>query len=155
MIDAIKTKRIAFIQACWHKEIIDQSRKSFFTQIEKLGISSEQIDVYEVPGSLEIPLQAKLLAKTQKYKIMIAAGLIVDGGIYRHEFVADTVLKAMMTIQLETEVPILSLVLTPINFHENETHKEFFHGHFKIKGIEAANSCAQTIKNIEALSNIQ
>lgn len=155
MIDSIKTKRIAFIQACWHKEIIDQSRKSFFSQIEKLGISSEQIDVYEVPGSLEIPLQAKLLAKTQKYKIIIAAGLIVDGGIYRHEFVADTVLKAMMTIQLETEVPILSLVLTPLNFHEHEAHKEFFHEHFKIKGIEAANSCAQTIKNIEALSNIQ
>ena len=44
---------------------------------------------------------------------------MVDGGIYRHEFVADTVIKALMDVQLRTEVPIFSAVLTPQQFHES------------------------------------
>ncbi len=41
-----------------------------------------QIDVFEVPGAFEIPLQAKLLARTGRYVAIVATGLIVDGGIY-------------------------------------------------------------------------
>ena len=58
-------------------------------------------------------LQAKLLAKTGRYAVIVAAGLIVNGGIYRHEFVAATVIDALMQVQLDTDIPIISLVLTP------------------------------------------
>src|SRR6266496_2802193 len=142
------TKRIAFVQACWHREIVDQGRDAFVAEIGRHGMSSNQIDFYEVPGSLEIPLQAKLLAQTGKYATIVAAGLVVDGGIYRHEFVAQTVLDALMRIQLDTDVPIISLVLTPQNFHEHEAHQAFFHEHFKIKGAEAAVACVKTLENV-------
>ena len=62
------TKRIAFLQACWHREVVDEGRDSFVAEIERHGVSADQIDMYEVPGSLEIPLQAKLLAKTGAYQ---------------------------------------------------------------------------------------
>ena len=102
------------------------------------------------PGSLEIPLQTKLLCKTGRYAAVVASALIVDGGIYRHEFVADTVLDAMMRVQLETEVPALSVVLTPQRYHEHEEHLAFFREHFKVKGAEAAVACAQTLRNMHA-----
>ena len=118
-------------------------------EIERQGVSPDQIDLYEVPGSLEIPLQAKLLAKTGAYSTIVAAGFVVDGGIYRHEFVAQTVLDALMRVQLETEVPIISLVLTPQNFHEHDdAHQKFFHEHFKVKGAEAAMACVKTLDNL-------
>jgi 6,7-dimethyl-8-ribityllumazine synthase len=116
--------RIAFVQACWHKDIVDQGRDAFVTEIERQGLVREQIDFFEVPGSLEIPLQAKLLAKTGRYTAIIGAGLIVNGGIYRHEFVAATVIDAMMQVQLDAEIPIISLVLTPQNYHEHEAHHQ-------------------------------
>ena len=50
---------------------------------------ARHIDLFEVPGSFEIPLHAQLLAKTRRYTAIVAAGLVVDGGIYRHEFVAE------------------------------------------------------------------
>jgi 6,7-dimethyl-8-ribityllumazine synthase len=53
------------------------------------------------------------LAETRTYDLIVAAGLIVNGGIYRHDFVARTVLDAMMQVQLNTRVPLLSVVLTP------------------------------------------
>ena len=152
MHSADARKRIAFVQACWHREIVDQGRDAFVAEIERQGGSSDQIDLYEVPGSLEIPLQAKLLAKTGKYSSIVAAGFVVDGGIYRHEFVAQTVLDALMRIQLDTDVPIISMVLTPQHFHEHAAHQEFFHEHFKVKGAEAAVACVKTLENLRKVA---
>ena len=141
-------KRIAFVQAYGHREIVDQGRDAFLAEMARRGIASDRIDLYEVPGSLEIPLQAKMLARTGKYSSIVAAGFVVNGGIYRHEFVAQTVLDALMRIQLDTDVPIISMVLTPQNFHEHEAHQEFFHEHFKVKGAEAASACVKTLENL-------
>jgi len=105
-----------------------------------------------VPGSLEIPLQAKLRAKTGRYVIIVAADLIVDGCIYHHEFVARAVLDALMNLQPGLEIPILILVLTPHHFHENETHRSFLFDYFKINGTEAANACAMTLKNLDTIN---
>lgn len=144
-------KRIAFVQACWHKDIVDQCRDAFIETMSEFGVSRDQIDVIEVPGSLEIPLQSKLLAKTGRYASIVTSGLVVDGGIYRHDFVASTVLDAIMQVQLETEVPVLSAILTPHHFQETEAHETFFYNHFKIKGREAAHACAQMIANLTKL----
>jgi len=142
-------KKVAYIQACWHKEIVDQARLSFVDKLKEQKFSTDLIDFFEVPGSLEIPLMAQMLAKTGNYSVIVASGLIVDGGIYRHDFVAGTVLEAMMRVQLDTQVPILSVVLTPQHFHEHEEHKTFFYNHFRIKGAEAAIACLKTIENLK------
>jgi len=148
---ADSTARIAFIQSCWHREIVDQSREAFFAEIVRLGYKPSSIDTYEVPGAFEIPLQAKLLAQGRRYAAIVAAGLVVDGGIYRHEFVADAVISGLMRVQLESEVPVISAVLTPKSFHEHSDHRDFFFEHFKVKGREAAQACARTIANIAGL----
>jgi 6,7-dimethyl-8-ribityllumazine synthase len=119
-----------------------------------LGIAETSIDFFEVPGAFEIPLQAKLLAGTGQYAAIVAAGLVVDGGIYRHEFVADAVIGALMRVQLETEIPIISAVLTPQRFHEHQEHARFFREHFLVKGTEAAAACARTIENIGAMKKL-
>ncbi len=109
-------ERVAFIQACWHKEIVDQSRKGFVAEMIIQGYQESDIDFFEVGGAFEIPLHAKLLAESGRYAGIVAAGLVVDGGIYRHEFVAQSVISGLMQVQLETEVPVFSVVLTPHHF---------------------------------------
>lgn len=140
-------QRIAVVQACWHRDIVEQARDAFIDGLRARGIDRGAIDITEVPGSLEIPLQAQRLAKTGRYAVIAAFGLIVDGGIYRHDFVARTVLDGMMRVQLDTEVPVLSVVLTPHHFHEHGEHRDFFAAHFRIKGAEAADACAKTLAN--------
>ena len=76
---------------------------------------------------------------------------MVDGGIYRHEFVAQSVISGLMQVQLETEVPVFSVVLTPHHFHAGEEHQKFFFEHFVHKGQEAAKTCADTLHKIRAL----
>ena len=87
--------------------------------------------------------------------MIVACGLIVDGGIYRHDFVARTVLDAMMQVSLESEVPVLSVVLTPHNFHEHDEHHTYFKNHFLKKGEEAANACIKTLINMQRLEKVQ
>jgi 6,7-dimethyl-8-ribityllumazine synthase len=140
-------RRIAFVQANWHKEIVDQGRESFLEAFEASGGARDQVDVFDVPGSYEIPLQAKLIAKSGDYAAIVAAGFVVDGGIYRHEFVARAVLNGLMKVQLETEIPILSMVLTPLQFHGHSEHVRFFQDHFKIKGAEAAEALVNLLKD--------
>jgi 6,7-dimethyl-8-ribityllumazine synthase len=144
--------RIAFIQACWHKDIVDQARDSFIAEIENHDLSPDRVDFFEVPGGLEIPLVAKRLAASGRYGIIVAAGLIVDGGIYRHDFVGAAIIDGMMRVQLDTGVPIISAVLTPQLFHDHDDHRRFFYDHFKIKGAEAAVACAQTLENMVTIS---
>ena len=144
-----KPQRVAFVQSSWHREVVEECKIAFLAEMERRHVTN--IDVFEVPGSFEIPLHAQILAKTRRYTAIVAAGLVVDGGIYRHEFVADTVIKALMDVQLRTEVPVFSAVLTPQQFHESAAHVEFFRKHFVIKGIEVAEACTTTLHSLERL----
>ncbi len=71
-------ERIAFLQACWHRDIVDQLRDSFLSEFSNL--SQQTVDLYEVPGAFEIPLKAKQLACTGFCPRRLVAGLVVDAG---------------------------------------------------------------------------
>ena len=128
------------------REVVAECRRAFLEEIEVRGIAPAQIDLFEVPGSFEIPLHAQILAKTRRYTAIVAAGLVVDD-----EHIAETVIRALMDVQLRTEVPVFSAVLTPQQFHETAAHFDFFRKHFATKGIEVAEACANTLLSLERL----
>jgi len=144
-------KRIALVRAGWHRDIVERGCDGFLAEWERLGHARESVDTFEVPGSFEIPLHAKLLAKTGRYAAVVAAGFVVDGGIYRHEFVAAAVIEGLVSVSIETEVPVLSMVLTPQRFHEHDEHVSFFAAHMVKKGAEAAVACARTLRSLHAV----
>jgi 6,7-dimethyl-8-ribityllumazine synthase len=143
--------KLAYVQAGWHQEITDGCKESFFEEIARHGYSTADVEVFTVPGSLEIPLVAKQLAQSGRYAAICASGLVVDGGIYRHEFVAQAVLSGIVQVSLETGVPVLSAVLTPQQFHEHEAHLSFFQQHMHVKGVELASACARMIETLASL----
>ncbi|SLN62689.1 6,7-dimethyl-8-ribityllumazine synthase 2 [Aquimixticola soesokkakensis] len=132
----------AFISASWHADIVDQARKGFEARIRET-LPDAVIDTFAVPGAFEMPLVAKKLAQTGKYSAIAAGALVVDGGIYRHEFVAQSVVQGLMDVGLETGIPVLSVSLTPHHFQPTEDHQAFFFDHFEGKGREAANAALQ------------
>ena len=81
----------------------------------------------------------------------MGCALVVDGGIYRHEFVANAVIQGLMTVQLETGVPVFSAVLTPHHFHSSDEHQQFFSQHFVHKGAEVAQACLKTVASLRQL----
>lgn len=137
-----KSPNFAFIKARWHSDIVDQSLVGFKGQLQELGVDAG-IETFDVPGAFEMPLLAQKLAATGKYDAVIASALVVDGGIYRHDFVAQSVVSGLMEAGMKTGVPVLSVSLTPHHFQPTEEHIAYFHAHFVKKGAEAANAAMQ------------
>ena len=108
-------KPIAYVQAAWHTEITDHCRTAFMAEIAKHGYGTADVRLFTVPGSLEIPLMAQKLAQTGRYAAVCASGLVVDGGIYRHDFVAQAVLHGIVQTSLDTDVPESGLGLIPMH----------------------------------------
>ena len=149
---AFRAARIAFVHAQWHREIVEQAYEGFLEEMARLGVSADAIERFETPGAFEIPLHAQTLARTGRYAAVVGAAFVVDGGVYRHEFVAETVVAALMQVQLATETPVFSVVLTPHHFHEHDVHQRFFHDHFRVKGHEAARACVGTLQSLASLA---
>lgn len=125
--------RYAFIKANWHSEIVDRALDGFCEVIP-----ADQVDVFTVPGAFEMPLLARDLANSGKYAAVAAAALVVDGGIYRHDFVAQAVVSGLMQAGLDSNVPVLSVSLTPHHFQPTEHHIGIYKDHFIEKGRQAA-----------------
>lgn len=133
--------RFAFVKAAWHADIVDRALEGFCQIIPR-----DQVDVVDVPGAFEMPLMARDLARTGRYAAVACAALVVDGGIYRHDFVAAAVVQGLMQAGLETGVPVLSVSLTPHHYHETDHHIAIFREHFVQKGREAANAALAVIQ---------
>lgn len=146
--------RFCFIQSSWHEDIVNQGRDAFLAEMARHDVPKQDIDFFEVPGAFEIPLHAQQLARSGRYAAIVACGLVVDGGIYRHEFVADAVISGLMRVQLDTGVPIFSAVLTPQNFHEHDAHHRFFSEHFVVKGAEVAQACLRTVAGLRRVGEL-
>ena len=144
--------RVAIVSASWHRDIVGNCSAAAIAEFQRQGWSAGQIESFEVPGVFEIPLFAKRLALTRRFDAIIACGLVVNGGIYRHEFVSTAVIDGLMRVQLDTDVPVLSAVLTPRDFHEHEEHHSFFKAHFVKKGTEVAGACMATLAGLRAVA---
>ena len=146
-----KSLKIAFIKARWHAEIVDQAHAGFTARCDELGLDADVVS-FDVPGAFEMPLLAQKLAGTGEYDAIVAAALVVDGGIYRHDFVAQAVVSGLMDVQLKTGVPVFSVSLTPHHFQPKGEHEAFFTRHFVGKGREAADAAAQILALNTALA---
>ena len=114
--------RVAVVAASWHRDIVASATAAIRAEFDRSPSPPERVDQFDVPGAF-----------------------------YRHEFVAAAVIDGLMRVQLDTDVPVLSAVLTPRDFHEHEEHQRFFREHFVKKGTEAARACLQTVAALRAL----
>ena len=76
----VKTLRVGFVRALWHREIVDQACLGYEADMKAAGIPHETT-FFEVPGAFEMPLLAKQLGQTGAYDAVVAAAFVVDGGI--------------------------------------------------------------------------
>lgn len=148
-----QTQRVAIVSSSWHRAIVDNAVSAIQACFDEQA-HAHTLTFHELPGAFELPLFIKKLLKTGEYDAVIACGLVVNGGIYRHDFVASAVIDGLMQVQLDFEVPVFSVVLTPHDFHEHAEHIDFYSQHFIKKGREAAEACLQTLAAHQALEAV-
>ena len=76
------------------------------------GASKNDISVFHVPGSFEIPITCKHIAEKSNFDAIIALGAVIRGATYHYELVCNEVSKGISQVSLETSVPISFGVIT-------------------------------------------
>jgi 6,7-dimethyl-8-ribityllumazine synthase len=104
--------RVGIIKARWHEELTDSLVDGVKESLTKCGVPAENVIVSEVPGAFELPLAARFLALSGQVDVVVPIGLLIKGGTYHFEVIADTVTSSLMSIGLTTGVPVIFGVLT-------------------------------------------
>jgi 6,7-dimethyl-8-ribityllumazine synthase len=129
--------KIAFIKGHWYANIVEKALDGFVAEMKQSGQQAHLV-TYDVPGAYEIPLLAQRLAQSGAFDAIVGAAFVVDGGVYRADFVSHAAVTGLMEAQLKTGVPMFSVILTPHSFDGSEKQTGVFSNSFLRKGAEAA-----------------
>jgi 6,7-dimethyl-8-ribityllumazine synthase len=103
---------IAVIAARFNEQIVDELLARCVARLAELGVGSSKIEIHRVPGAFELPVAAKLAAKTGKFAAVICLGAVIRGDTPHFDFVAGEAARGIQSVAIETAVPIIFGVLT-------------------------------------------
>jgi 6,7-dimethyl-8-ribityllumazine synthase len=114
--------RIGIIKARWHEETGDRLVAGIKEACAACGVAPENIVESEVPGSFELPLAARYLALSGTVDAIIPVGVLIKGDTLHFEVIAESVTSALMSVGLQTGLPVLMGVLT-VNTEEQAAER--------------------------------
>lgn len=144
----ISNIKIAIVSSSFRKEVAENLEKNCLKTFEKKGLNLNQIDIFRVPGSLEIPLVVKKLAKKGIYNAIITFGAIVKGDTYHFEQIANECARGCMEVSLQYEIPVIFEVLAVYDLKDaliRATRTK------ENKGVEAALTALEMIKTLSKI----
>lgn len=80
--------------------------------LKRTGAADDDIDIFRVPGSFEIPLMAKKLATKKKWDAVICLGALIRGETPHFDYLSAEVTKGIAQTAMETGIPITFGVIT-------------------------------------------
>ncbi len=136
---------IAVIVSTFNEPITTALKEGALQRLTELGFRSKDITVVEVPGAVEIPLVANILAKKNQVQVVIALGAVIRGETSHYDYVCEQVSQGCQRVMLDHGLPVIFGILTTENEEQAWDRLGGNHGH---KGREAAD-CAVIMHSIK------
>jgi 6,7-dimethyl-8-ribityllumazine synthase len=130
--------RIAIVVSRFNEDVTRRLLRAAQEALQKHGV--EEVDVYWVPGSLELPVTALALAEKGGHDAIVCLGAVIRGETFHFEVVAMQAAQGLMQVQLDTGVPIAFGVLTT----EDRDQALARSGPKNNKGADAAEAAIET-----------
>jgi 6,7-dimethyl-8-ribityllumazine synthase len=112
--------RFAVVASRYNKSYVDALIESAVRTLDEAGVLSDDIEVVRVPGALEIPYAAGMLAATGDFDCVIALGVIVEGDTNHHDVIARSTADAFHDIASKSETPVINGVIDVHNAKQAE-----------------------------------
>ena len=140
----------AVIVSDFNEAITSRLLSGAIGQLKERGIPDSHIFVVHVPGAVEIPLTAQMLAKTKKYAAIICLGAVIRGDTDHYDYVCEQVSQGCQRVMLEQELPVIFGILTTDDEQQAEERIGGAHGHKGIDAADAAIVMVETMKQLRA-----
>ncbi len=137
--------RFAIVVSRFNSFITDRLLEGALDALKRHGADEKKIDIYRVPGSFEIPLAAKLLAKKKEIDAIICLGAVIKGATPHFHYVASEVTKGIAQSSLDTEKPISFGIITSDSIEQAIERAGTKSGN---KGYDAAMSVVEMVNLI-------
>lgn len=141
--------KFAIVVSRFNQEVTDKLLEGTHQRLLESGIDAKNIFIARVPGAVEIPLTAKLLAKSNKYAAIICLGCVIRGDTDHYDYVCQQISYGCQRVMLEHEVPVIFGVLTTNNEEQALDRVGGKEGH---KGIEAADAALTMVSVVQQIA---
>lgn len=136
--------RIGVVAARYNEAVCEALLASCLEELGRLGVAPPDVDMVRVPGALEVPLALQKLAQSGAYDALIALGAVIRGETYHFEVVSDQSAAGIMTVSLDTGVPVANGILTT----DTEAQARARSGP---KGVDCARAAVGMVRLLEQL----
>jgi len=141
-------KKVVIVATLWHPEIMTGLITGAQKELELNG--AEDVQLARVPGAFELPLAAKW-AFDQGADIVIALGVVVQGGTPHFDYICTSATEGLTRVQLDSNKPIGFCLLT-VNNEQEALDRAGLAGSKEDKGKEAVQA-ALTMSALLSSSN--
>ncbi len=139
--------RIGIVCSSFYEEEIAGLTEGALRTLQEAGISPDHIQVYEVPGSFEIPLIGAALAQEEAVDALIGLGIIVEGETQHARLLAEQTTAGLMQVQLAYGLPFAFEVLYVQDLAQARARS----GADGNKGAEAAYAVLQSLSLLNSI----
>ncbi|MBN2355226.1 6,7-dimethyl-8-ribityllumazine synthase [candidate division KSB1 bacterium] len=108
-----KGKKFAIVVSRFNELICKKLLEGALDCLKRHGANLDDVTIAWVPGSFEIPVAARRMARTNAYDAVICLGAVIRGATPHFEFIASEVTKGIAMVSLEQEMPVSYGVITP------------------------------------------
>lgn len=142
-------KKFALVASRFNNFITDRLVEGAVDALVRSGADDADVDIIKVPGSFEIPLIAKKIAKKGTYNAIICLGAVIRGATPHFDYVSAEVSKGIAMVSLEAEIPVIFGILTTDTIEQAIERAGTKAGN---KGWNAAISAVEMANLIEAVN---
>ncbi len=141
-VPALDDVRVSVIAAEWNAEVTDRLLASAVDTLRRYGLTSEDIDVFRVPGTIELTFAASQVIEASIADAVIVIGCVERGDTPHFDYVCQSVTQGVTALNADCDVPVIFCVLTV------DTHQQALDrcgGPAGDKGIEAAEAALKMV----------
>ena len=143
--------RVAIIAAEWNGHITGPLTDSCVRTLAAHGVDDDMIDVFHVPGAVELTYAASSVIETGAFDVVIVFGCVIRGDTPHFDYVCQSVTQGITHLNAECDIPVIFGVLTVDNEQDALDRIGGKHGD---KGAEAAEAALKMVQFTREVKDI-
>jgi 6,7-dimethyl-8-ribityllumazine synthase len=104
--------RVLLLRSDFNGQIVDGLVSGAREALAELGVPEDGVELLDVPGAFELPLNAQVAASSGRFDAIVALGAVVKGETDHYEHIARECAAGLMQVARETRTPVAFGVLT-------------------------------------------